>query len=402
MSAVSATIHDDLPSDLPATQVAWYREIDVLAGIAIVVASGAIGVPIAVAPLQGWDVMVGPAWLFWAAFAGFMASLMCSTWLRHRVPERWRPAVALLPVATASVAVLTAASAGWTAILIVFAVALSAYDLPRRAVLGVLVWNTGVIAVAQAITGREPFEIWFTAGLYALLQGASVLGVLTEIRERETRRELAAAHAELRATSVLLSESSRATERLRIARELHDLVGHQLTALALELEVATHRATPPVSDHVLRARELAKDLLGDVRAAVGELRSVSATAGEALAAVVDGLPRPRVQLEIEDDPTLEDIQVTTLVRCAQEIVTNTVRHSEAERLWMVLRVDGAHVVLIGQDDGVGSPRLQPGNGLRGMQERVAELGGTVSVDGRKGMRVSVRLPLSVTAGHVAA
>src|ERR1700693_4311912 len=75
----------------------------------------------------------------------------------------------------------------------------------------------------------------------------------------------AAAHAELRAVNEILADSSRIAERLRISRELHDLLGHHLTALSLNLEAALHRTEGDARGHVQTAQTLAKQLLGDIR-----------------------------------------------------------------------------------------------------------------------------------------
>src|SRR3546814_12036878 len=75
-------------------------------------------------------------------------------------------------------------------------------------------------------------------------------------------------NSELRATRALLAESSRLSERMRISRELHDLLGHHLTALSLNLEVATHVSSGKAQEHVRQAHTLAKLLLTDVREAV--------------------------------------------------------------------------------------------------------------------------------------
>lgn len=77
---------------------------------------------------------------------------------------------------------------------------------------------------------------------------------------------------ELEAAGVLLENSAATNERLRISRELHDLIGHQLTVLNLELEAAKHREGSQAHQHVDQAANVAKDLLANVRTTVGELR----------------------------------------------------------------------------------------------------------------------------------
>ncbi|HEX3141949.1 MAG TPA: histidine kinase dimerization/phosphoacceptor domain-containing protein, partial [Rhizobacter sp.] len=114
---------------------------------------------------------------------------------------------------------------------------------------------TPVFAVLQAVMYVGYSSFTFITGLVAKQQAQA----------REEQRRL---NAELRATRVLLAESSRLSERLRISRELHDLLGHHLTALSLNLEVAGHLTEGKAQEHVRQSHTLAKLLLTDVREAV--------------------------------------------------------------------------------------------------------------------------------------
>jgi signal transduction histidine kinase len=210
------------------------------------------------------------------------------------------------------------------------------------------------------------------------------------------RADLAETNEELRAAQSRLRSTAEAGERLRISRELHDLVGHQLSALALELEVAAHLADGDAASHVDRARRTAKDLLSDVRRAVGRLR---ATPGGVSAAVgtVTGIAKPEVHLDIDDDLDFDDPErANALVRCVQEIVTNTVRHAAADQLWITVARTGDEVTVRARDDGCGAASIRPGNGLTGMRERLEGLDGTLAygngADG--GFTVTARLPAS--------
>src|SRR5204863_3220827 len=91
-------------------------------------------------------------------------------------------------------------------------------------------------------------------------------------REARQRGELSLLYAELKSTQALLAESSRLAERARIARDLHDVLGHHLTALSLSLEVASHVADGKAKAEVERARSLSKLLLAEVRGVVSQFR----------------------------------------------------------------------------------------------------------------------------------
>lgn len=215
--------------------------------------------------------------------------------------------------------------------------------------------------------------------------GFSVLTFVTAViakQQAEAREEQRELNAELRATRALLAESSRIAERMRIARDLHDLMGHHLTALSLNLEVASHLATSPAAEHVRVAQTTAKRLLSDVREVVSELRqddSIDLTA--ALRALATGIPGLDVELELPQRFSVEDPRrAEVILRCVQEIITNAVRHARATHLWVKFeRTAEGELRLEARDDGRGSEEVHPGNGLNGMRERLAEVGGRLQI-----------------------
>lgn len=242
--------------------------------------------------------------------------------------------------------------------------------------------------------------------LLALLQasiymGFSAVGFVASMiasqqaEEREVQRRL---NSELRATRALLAESTRIAERMRIARDLHDLIGHHLTALSLNLEVASHLSNPAAADHVRKAQATAKHLLSDVREVVSELRQDDAIdLTQALRSLIEGVPGLNVQVATPPRFSVEDPRrAQVLLRCAQEIITNTARHAGARNLWLTFAYDEVGVLqLHARDDGRGADQFKPGNGLSGMRERLAEFGGTVNVDTAlgQGFALNVSLPL---------
>lgn len=231
--------------------------------------------------------------------------------------------------------------------------------------------------------------------------GFSVVTFVTSMvasQQADAREEQRRLNSELRATRALLAESSRISERMRIARELHDLVGHHLTALSLNLEVASHLVNEPAAEHVDKAQATAKQLLSDVREVVSELRDDDAIElTDALKSLTEGVPGLAVHLELPprfavDDPRRAQV----LLRCTQEIVTNAVRHAGARHLWLSFeRTPSGMLALKAHDDGRGVADLKPGNGLIGMRERLAEVGGRLSIEtGRdRGFTLEASLPL---------
>jgi signal transduction histidine kinase len=249
----------------------------------------------------------------------------------------------------------------------------------------------------------DEFEHSITLGVLqaSIYTAFSMLGFVASMvasqqaEEREAQRRL---NSELRATRALLAESTRIAERMRIARELHDLIGHHLTALSLNLEVASHLSNESAGEHVRKAQNTARLLLADVREAVSELRQDDAIdLTQALQSLIDGVPSLHVHLTTPPRFSVEDPRrAQVLLRCVQEIITNTAKHAGARNLWLTFAYDDENLLSLGgQDDGRGASAVLPGNGLSGMRERLAEFGGDVTIDSKagQGFALRVRLPL---------
>lgn len=216
-------------------------------------------------------------------------------------------------------------------------------------------------------------------------------------REAAARRELEAAREEL-------ARATRDGERLRIAREMHDLLGHDMVALHLELETARHLADGRAREAVERAQGIGKTLLEDLRKAVSSMRSETASTPSVdvtadVRRIVEKVQQPKVHL---DAPATLDVgdreRATALVRCVQEIVTNAIKHAEAQNVWITLARNEDRIELAAHDDGRGSGSLTPGNGLTGMRERVTALGGELDLvtDAGAGFRVRAVLPVATS------
>jgi signal transduction histidine kinase len=260
-----------------------------------------------------------------------------------------------------------------------------------------LAFHTLGITLAMQRDDYSPVETIFLVGFYLAFQ-VFVDGLCQDVLAgARARRDLLRAHAELRETRDLLAQSSQLAERLRISRELHDLLGHRLTALNLNLEVLSHLTEGRALHHAKLAQTLAKLLLGDVRAAVSAIRTEPGLSLDAsLSAMVQEIPRPRIHLDIPAGLGLDDPdRAHVLLRCVQEIVTNAVRHSSADNLWIEVVRAGNEVKLQARDDGQGVASLQPGNGLTGLSQRLAVLGGTLDLASAtgEGFRAAVRIPV---------
>ncbi|WP_435742111.1 sensor histidine kinase [Nocardioides sp. SYSU DS0663] len=193
------------------------------------------------------------------------------------------------------------------------------------------------------------------------------------------------------------SEASRAelalaAERDRVARDVHDVLGHSLTALSIKAELAGRlvEADPARAREELESiQETARQALAEVRSTVGGLRAANLEAELAAAPCVladAGIRTELVGTVAETDPRHR----TLLAWVLRESVTNVVRHARAS----VVSIELSPTGLVVTDDGVSLAANggHDGNGLRGMRERVAAAGGTLRLSGGPGTRVEVVLP----------
>ncbi|WP_295364256.1 sensor histidine kinase [Arenimonas sp.] len=268
-------------------------------------------------------------------------------------------------------------------------------------VVWLMLQHAALIPVFSRMEGYTPGLAVMQALTYVGYSSFAMVIGLIAMQQAQAREEQRRLNAELRATRALLAESSRISERVRISRELHDLLGHHLTALSLNLEVAGHLTEGKAQEHVRQSHTLAKLLLTDVREAVSEMRQDGAVdLSGAIRTLAEGVPALDIRLDMPEPLLVEDPECAhVMLRCAQEIITNAVRHAGASTLWLSLSRDARGLRIQARDDGAGADELAPGNGLRGMRERLAACGGQVDIiTGRgKGFALDIRLPLEKPA-----
>jgi signal transduction histidine kinase len=283
-----------------------------------------------------------------------------------------------------SLLVIVAAQLGWL--------------LPLPIALGWIGVQTAAMCVVLGLT--MPGQL--TLALMTIYLGFQVLAFLScflTAREAAARADVVQTNRELRATRELLANTSRLAERERLSRELHDTLGHHLTALSLNLEAARHLAADDrTREQVERAQSVTSLLLRDVRGVVSALRGEDPIGlADALRIVVDAVPEPRIHLQMADDlPITDPLRAQTVLRCVQEIITNAVRHAHAANLWIELSRSDSGLRITASDDGRGAKEIRPGHGLLGMRERVEAVGGHLDIQSEvtRGFRISAWIPLS--------
>lgn len=244
----------------------------------------------------------------------------------------------------------------------------------------------GYVAVIAALVWAE--HLPESVAVIAIVLSA-LLGALN-IRQAEMNR----ANADLRQARAEVERLATVAERERIARDLHDVLGHTLSVIVLKSELAarladvdTARATHEIRD----VERIAREALRDVREAVSgyralalgaevtRVRDVLATAGVAVACSTDSVP-------------LTPSQESVLALALREGVTNVVRHAKATRCDVNLIHAGDACRLEIHDDGNGGTAAE-GSGLRGMRERIEALGGTFARTVSSGTHLVLTLPL---------
>lgn len=284
---------------------------------------------------------------------------------------------------------------GQTAVLLIIVAVQMAVVLPVRAAIACLVVVNAAIAGIWLLHGSPVLN---TVLSLTSIIGFEVFAALTghyAVSSEQAREHLARVNAELMATRILLEESARAGERLKLSRELHDVAGHSLTALKLNLGRLARDPALAGREELTTSTALADELLAQIRQVVGALRAHD---GLDLRAAFEALARPmpgvRIDIDIDEGLRVDDIdQAETLLRSAQEAITNALRHGRAQRIGLRLQRDGDATVLVVDNDGLAPAGIAPGNGLTGMRERIEALGGTLDLAPTppRGLRLRVRL-----------
>lgn len=329
----------------------------------------------------------------WLAMAGFGLAFLIGDF----VPRNRRMTTALLLAAEAvcALAVTWTAPRGGTApaLLVILSAQLAMIYPARITLAATLLIDLALYLVLRA-SGHNAALI--VVLIFAGFQAFASLIAHYARRAEEARDQLSRVNADLLATRALLADSARDAERLRVARELHDVAGHKLTAMTLNLRALAADPDYAKRSEIAIAQRLSTELLGDIRNVVQALRDTRGLdLGVALRALAAPLPRPRLELSIADDVHLTDPAIAeTILRLVQEALTNSARHADADRVQVTIVREGRRLRVGVEDDGRLRGPLCEGNGLAGMRERVTAAGGTLALQTtlRGALRIEAELP----------
>ena len=309
---------------------------------------------------------------------------------------RWYDFLLLLMLTLSAIAVSQFSGSGLGGILLLVLAGVLPWLLPLRIGIPWLVLqHVALVPVFVRGQGFTLVEAILQSALFVGYSSFTFITAMVAKRQAEAREQQARLNSELRATRALLAESSRLSERMRISRDLHDLLGHHLTALSLNLEVAGHLSEGKAQEHVRQAHTLARLLLTDVREAVSRLREDGTVElSAALRTLTEGVSSLEIHLEMPQPFAIDDPErATVLLRCTQEIITNAVRHADASNLWLRFAQTAAALEIEAHDDGRGAEHFAPGNGLRGIRERLSQHAGSVDIQTARGQGFALKLHL---------
>jgi two-component system, NarL family, sensor histidine kinase DesK len=297
--------------------------------------------------------------------------------------ERWSVvAGSLYVVALSTLMLITIVLVGVEGIgMMPFVVAMAIFVLPLRpalAVYGAAIVATGVAAWTVGRPFTDDGGPWFLVLIVALVGAVCLVVRVLERRGAEHR--------------ALTDHLAVTTERERVARDVHDVLGHSLTVVTVKAELAERLVdTDPerAKAELAQIRDLTRQSLAEIRATVGGLRVARLT--DQISSAHEALENAGIDSDLIGDPSVVDPRHRVVLAWSlREAVTNVVRHSSASACHIELGSDFLTV----DDDGEGLRGHREGNGLRGLRERAASAGGTVEVGpgpGGEGTRLKVQL-----------
>lgn len=262
-------------------------------------------------------------------------------------------------------------------------------------------FSTGAQAVVRGTISvfRSVNLVLFILYLTMLIQG--------EYRERERIQnlydQLEDANQKLKAFAVEAEKNAETRERNRLAREIHDTLGHALTGIVAGIDACL--TTIDISTEVTKKQlekigEVARQGITDVRRSVSKLRP-DALEKLALEDAITGMledmgatsgTKILFQNEVEPFQFHED-EEEVIYRIIQEATTNSVRHGHADRIEITVTKENQWLTIMVQDNGIGCENISEGFGLKHMEERLSLLNGSLEYDGRNGFLIVARIPI---------
>ena len=298
---------------------------------------------------------------------------------------RWgRPALAYAAVMTL-LGIIASPSDGWATTYFVYAATFIAWGVSAPNAYRLLGLYVPLIALVMWLTHVYPISAAFGV-VFSVIVGIAC------INAAEQRR----AHMRLQQAYDQNERLAKIAERERIARDLHDVLGHTLSLIALKSQLASKLAERDPQRALAEIRDverIARTSLDELREAVAGYRAAGIPSELAHARDVLTSAGLRVDCEADDGIRLAPADESVLALAIREAVTNIVRHARASAVRLRLAVAGEKCRFEIEDDGVGGAAAE-GQGLIGMRERVESHGGSLERTSERGTRLVVTLPLA--------
>ncbi len=254
------------------------------------------------------------------------------------------------------------------------------------------------------------YLVLFTVGIVLVITIARVVTKekASRARAEELLAELEVSHRQLKEYAGQVAELATTRERNRLARDIHDTLGHYLTVINVQLEKALvfRDKKPEEADQAVSvAKRLASEALQDVRRSVGALRTTQELPEftPSLTKLVERVQSDTCTVELNmegDEHSFSKQGLLVLYRAAQEGLTNIQKHAHASHIWIDLHFEEQEATLILRDNGHGfdtarwqqaEPERDGGYGLQGVQERLELVGGSLQVASAPGQGTTLRV-----------
>lgn len=357
-----------------------------------------------------------PPWRFWAILSLLGAIWATARGIAHRYGEAPGIKIALLWIGVSLVLAeaITIVSAGeFPRILYTLLPIIAVFCLPGRWSLAITIGSLFWVMLSVTLFPIPEIRLQplITALIFVTYLGGYGLAyaLLQERRAREETqyllRELAEANDQLTRYAAQVAQLATVRERNRIAREIHDSLGHYLTIVGVQLEkaIAFESVNPEEAGQAVRAAKgLTDQALAEVRNSVGALRETEETftLHAELQTLVQNVRQSGLSVELRwrgDENGFSEQQLLTLFRTAQEGLTNVQKHAQAQQVLIEVSLDAETAALRLADDGIGFDRKEirsGGYGLQGLRERVELVQGemTLSRSPAGGAQLVVKLP----------
>jgi len=310
----------------------------------------------------------------------------------------------VIQLSLAATMIVLRGSAGELSMILLPLAGQSALLLPLRAMVPICALIYVTLVTPLLLRSR-----WVDAIAIALVYGVGIVFVVAFTRmaasERDARLALAEANQRLREHAAQIEELATTKERNRLAREIHDSLGHYLTVVNVQIEAARAILTRDHAralNHLSQAQTLTQEGLAEVRRSVAALRAsptASLPLADALAKLIEQWNTAEAHVALVVTGAIRPLTPQadlTLYRAAQEALTNVGKHARATRVNLTLDYsDRQTVSLKVEDDGCGSADSQGGFGLLGVRERAQLLGGTMRVSTATGQGFTLEVELPV-------